>query len=292
MSKLITAITARYGLLGGDKLYQKRARLTLPLLVRQAKARQTIYYSELAAELNFPNPRSFNYILGAIGNAILDLSELNDIEIPPIQCIVINKNHELPGEGVGWFINKSNFSKLPKAQQKIIIDSELAKIYTYNDWDWVLSELGLEPLTKELEKELEKAKNIRGGGESHDHKRFKEWISKNPQALKLKITLQDGDLEYRLPSGDSIDVLFLDKDLKIGIEVKSKISREEDILRGIFQCVKYKKILEAEQIIQNKIPNSHVILALEGKLPNKFYSVKNLLGIEVIDQISSFYNYL
>lgn len=38
MSKLITAITARYGLLGGDKLYQKRARLTLPLLVRQAKA--------------------------------------------------------------------------------------------------------------------------------------------------------------------------------------------------------------------------------------------------------------
>lgn len=286
MGKLITAITAKYGLLGGDKLYQKRARLTLPLLVRQAIAKQTIYYSELAAELNFPNPRSFNYILGAIGNAISELSEITNIEIPPIQCIVINKSHDLPGEGVGWFINKTDFSKLPKSQQKVIIDSELVKIYTYNEWDWVLNELGLEPLTEKLDAELEKAKNIRGGGESYDHKRFKEWISINPQALKLKSSLQNGQLEYKLPSGDSIDVVFSDKDLKIGVEVKSKISKDEDILRGLFQCVKYKTILEAEQIINNEIPNSHVILALEGKLPPKFYSVKNLLGIEVFDEIS------
>ena len=285
MSKLITAIIAKYGLLGGNKLYQKRARLTLPLLVRQAKAGQTIYYSELAAELNFPNPRSFNYILGAIGNALRDLSELHEVEIPPIQCIVINKSHKLPGEGIGWFLDKINFDKLSKAQQKIIIDFELAKIYTYNNWEWVLNELGLEPLMDDLNTELEKAKNIRGGGESEDHRRFKEWISKNPKALRLKSTLHHGQLEYKLPSGDSIDVLFSDKDLKIGVEVKSKISKDEDILRGLFQCVKYKTILEAEQIVQNKIPNSHVILALEGKLPNKLHSIKNLLGVEVVDEI-------
>lgn len=285
MAKINTSVIAEYDLLEGDKLYQKRARLTLPLLVRQAKARQTIYYSELAAELNFPNPRSFNYILGAIGKAIRDLSKLYNIEIPPIQCIVINKSNNLPGEGVGWFINTTNFSKLHNAQQKVVVDAELAKIYTYNDWDWVLYELGVTPLTEDLNIELEKAKSILGGGESEDHKRFKEWISKNPQVLNLKRTLPNGQLEYKLPSGDSIDVLFSDKNLKIGVEVKSKISKEADILRGLFQCVKYKTILEAEQIIQNKIPNSYVILALEGKLPNKFNSVKNLLGIEVIDEI-------
>ncbi len=286
MSKRITAIAAKYGILGGEKLYQKRARLTLPFLVRLAKARQTVYYSELAAELNFPNPRSFNFILGAIGQALNSLSEIYNIEIPPIQCLVISKNTQLPGEGVGWFINIENFSKYSKAQIKILIDAQLARIYTYNDWDWVLDKLSLEPLTEDFDRELEKAKTIRGGGESESHKIFKEWISKNPQALKLPKNLQHGTLEYKLPSGDSIDVLFLNEDLKIGVEVKSKISNEEDILRGLFQCVKYKTVLEAEQIIKNEIPNSHVILALEGRLPIKLNLVKNLLGIEVIDEIS------
>ncbi len=286
MSKTLTAQVAKFGILGGDKLYQKRARLTLPFLVRLAKARQTIYYSDLAGELDFVNPRSFNYILGAIGEALNSLSAIHKVEIPPIQCLVISKSSQLPGEGVGWFINKGDFTKLSKAQQKIIIDAELVRIFTFNDWDWVLDELSLEPRTEDFDRELEKAKSIRGGGESESHKRFKDWISKNPQALGLPKNLQNGTLEYKLPSGDSIDVLFLKKDLKIGVEVKSKISKEEDILRGLFQCVKYKTVLEAEQIIKNEIPNSHVILALEGKFPIKLHMVKTLLGIEVIDEIS------
>ena len=35
----------------GDKLYQVRARKALPILVRQAKAQQTITYTDLAIEL-------------------------------------------------------------------------------------------------------------------------------------------------------------------------------------------------------------------------------------------------
>lgn len=281
---MITAITAKYGSLGGDKLYQKRARLTLPLLVRQAKARQTIYYSELATELNFPNPRSFNYILGAIGNALQELSKQYDEEIPPIQCIVINKNNELPGEGVGWFIKRKDFSKITKARQRVLINAALAKIYTYGKWDWVLDKLHLEPLEYNLDVELEKARKIRGGGESEDHKRFKEWISQNPQAVKLKSTVR-GSIEHKLVSGDCIDVLFIGALFQIAVEVKSKISKKEDILWGIFQCVKYKKLLEAEQIINNELPNSLVILALEGRLPEEFISVKNRLGVDVIDEI-------
>ncbi len=54
----------------GDKLYQKRARLTLPLLVRQAKAEEPITYENLASELGMPNPRNLNYVLGSIGKAL------------------------------------------------------------------------------------------------------------------------------------------------------------------------------------------------------------------------------
>ncbi len=109
MTKRRTAKVANSNFLEGEKLYQERARLTLPYLVRQAKAGQTIYYSDLAKEIDIPNPRNLNYVLGAIGNALIELGKKTESEIPPIQCVVINKQQELPGEGVGWFINSADF---------------------------------------------------------------------------------------------------------------------------------------------------------------------------------------
>ena len=50
------------GLISGEKLYQIRARKALPLLVRQARSEQTIFYSDLAAELKIPNPRNLGLI--------------------------------------------------------------------------------------------------------------------------------------------------------------------------------------------------------------------------------------
>lgn len=287
MAKIITAEVAKYGLLAGDKLYQIRARLTLPYLVRQAKAGQTIYYSDLAKELNIPNPRSFNYILGAIGNALIELGKSTGRDkIPPIQCFVINKSNELPGEGISWFINDlKDFSKLPRSQQKKVVEIKLGEIYIYQEWDWVLSQLGLQPVPMNLDEELEKAKNIRGGGESESHRRFKEFVSRNPTVIGLKPTLKNGALEQPLASGDTLDILFTDKNIKIGVEVKSEISGTADIMRGIFQCVKYKCIIEAQQVVENQIPNSRVILALQGELPEELMPVKNILGVEVIDGI-------
>src|ERR1700733_23901 len=50
-------------LLVGHELYLERARDAFPMLVRQAHARQTIFYSDLAGELNMSNPRNLNYVL-------------------------------------------------------------------------------------------------------------------------------------------------------------------------------------------------------------------------------------
>ena len=64
-----------YDFLAGDKPYQQRTREVLPILVRQAKAAQKIYYSDLAAEIGIPNPRNLNYPLGSIGNALKALDK-------------------------------------------------------------------------------------------------------------------------------------------------------------------------------------------------------------------------
>lgn len=282
MNRLPTSEVASSNLLSGDKLYLERARTTLPYLVRQAKAGKTIYYSDLALEINIPNPRNLNYILGAIGNALIKL----DSSIPPIQCLVINKHTNFPGDGIDGFIDKKNFSKLNRTQKSEILNRALAKIFSYSRWDWVLQQLELEPIRIDINQEIEKAKKIRGyGGESPFHLNFKNFVANNPSVISLPNHIGTGQTEYILPSSDAIDIVFMDNNTKIGIEVKSKISDTADILRGFFQCVKYKSLIEAEQVVTNKQPDSRVVLVLEGQLPKELVSVKNILGIEVIDEI-------
>lgn len=284
MTKHPTVEIASSNLLSGEKLYLERARITLPYLVRQAKAGKTIYYSDLAVEINIPNPRNLNFILGAIGNALIKL----DSSIPPIQCLVINKQTNFPGDGIDGFFDKKSFSKLNRTQKTEVLNRALTQIFSYPRWDWVLQQLQLKPIRLDIEKEIAKAKQIRaGGGESIFHRDFKIFISNNPSAVGLSDQIGKGQTEYILPSADSIDVVFVDKNTKIGIEVKSKISDTADILRGLFQCVKYKYLIEAEQIVKNEKPDSRVILALEEQLPKELIIVKNILGIEVIDKIKN-----
>jgi hypothetical protein len=149
-----------------------------------------------------------------------------------------------------------------------------------------LHQLQLEPIKIDIKQEVEKAKQIRGGGgESPFHRDFKNFIANNPSVIGLSNKIGKGQIEYVLPSADAIDIVFEDNNTKIGIEVKSKISDTADILRGLFQYIKYKHLIEAEQIVNNKKPDSRVILVLEGQLPKELISVKNILGIEVLDEI-------
>ena len=148
-----------------------------------------------------------------------------------------------------------------------------------------MKQFGLASATFDLSKEIEKTKKFKGGGESEHHKKFKAFVAANPEVLGFGKHLMLEEIEYKFLSGDTVDVMFTEKDLKVAVEVKSDISSIEDVLRGLFQCVKYKSLIEAEQIVQNQPPNSCVILALQGSLPDNLVEVKNVLGITVVDNI-------
>lgn len=278
--------------ISGDKLYQQRARIALPLLVRQAEAGMTITYSDLALELGMPNPRNLNYVLGCVGETLQALSKEWKEKVPPIQCLVINRHTGLPGEGVGWFLadtdvapHFTNYRNLSRKQQRDLVHSQLQRVFTYPRWNDVLRALDLKPLPFDFSDLLKATPQRGGGGESENHRLLKEFVAAHPEVIGLLKTLK-GEPEYPLPSGDSLDVSFRNADMWVGVEVKSALSDQSDIIRGLFQCVKYQAVMEAVQRASAIPQNSRTILVLESKLPSRLLPLKNILGIEVVESIS------
>jgi hypothetical protein len=274
------------GSIAGSKPYQERARRALPLLVRQAHAGTPIYYSDLASELNMPNPRNLNYVLGSIGQALEALSKAWKEKVPPIQCLAINKHTGLPGEGIGWFITKKeDFRNLSRKQQRLLVEAELQKVFAYPKWHAVLSAFELSPVQADFTALVRKVAQFRASGESPEHKELKEFVAKHPEVVGLPVSGSTGETEFSLPSGDTIDVLFQHHDDWVAVEVKSAASALLDVARGVFQCVKYRAVVEAVQATRNLKQNVRAVLVLGGELPDELTPVKNTLGVEVIERV-------
>ena len=91
------------------------------------------------------------------------------------------------------------------------------------------------------------------------------------------------DSEFVLLSGDRLDVYFLQQDGKqIAVEVKSRISDDADILRGIYQCVKYKAVLAAECHTKGEKADVDSILVVEKELSKENIKAANILNVKHI----------
>lgn len=267
----------------GDELYQQRARAALPLLVRQAKAQKTIFYADLAEELGISNPRNLNFVLGSVGRTLIKLGQTKGMKIPPIQCLVVNQADELPGEGVDSFIEKEVVRGMTRPQRRAVIARLLQEVFTFPRWNEVLDTFGMKPAPQDYSKLL---RNIAAsgcvGGESEHHIRLKQFVASHPDLLDLPRSVAKGVNEYRLPSGDELDVLFRKGDEWVVVEVKSHISSDEDLVRGFFQCVKYQAVMEAFLLSTNRPPEVRTALVITRKLPGSLLPLKNVLGIEVV----------
>lgn len=271
----------------GDKLYQERARKILPVLVRQAKFEQPLTYEDLAKEIGIPNPRNLNYPLGCIGDVLNELSTKMEVEIPHIQALVKNKHESLPGNGFDGFLKAKGYLWSNKIERKAKIKLYWREISAFPYWDLVLKKLGLTPDNSTIREIIGSARNIGGGGEGAEHKALKEFIRRNPHKVGLSSTSKLGVSEFPLPSGDTIDVVFEESTQLHAVEVKSKISVNEDIARGLFQCVKYQSVLRAKAIFEGDNRKITVCLAIGGKFPSSLLPLKNSLGIEVFELIKA-----
>ncbi len=80
-------------------------------------------------------------------------------------------------------------------------------------------------------------------------------------------------------------VLFTGVGKRIAVEVKPQNAGTADLVRGIFQCVKYAAVLEAEERARQTDCDCVAILALGGAFPVELSGLKAALAVEVWDRL-------
>ena len=67
----------------------------------------------------------------------------------------------------------------------------------------------------------------------------------------------------------------------LGVEVKSIVSRDNDLSRGLYQAVKYQALLRAEQKAMGNPPTARSVLVCEHQLSRGLRNLADVLGIKV-----------
>jgi len=228
-----------------------------------------------------PHPRGMGKVLASLGHMLLDLQIKEEIRIPEIQSLVVNKNGRLkgfPDDGIKEFW--PDYPKMSKAAKTDRLKVEYQRIANFGTrWNDVLRSLGLPTINS-----LSTTVGGRAGGESIHHLALKEAVRNNPQLFGANNDWESF-VEYPLPSLDLIDVLFRSHDTCIAVEVKSRISSDDDCRRGIYQTVKYGSVLEAMHRAGDGDGRAATksILVLESSLSPKLRILSERLGVNVVE---------
>lgn len=258
---------------------REKVKLIIPILVGWAKAGVTDQtYGDLNKLIGYKSGlnSSIGHMLGSSDLVLKRLQELTGEDIPTPNSLVCNANSGIPSDGLS-FVTKESYEEMSKDDKRKFIKQLNAVAIHYDKWDWVLAQLGLKPAISTSDIEEIRSGKVHGyGGEGAEHKELKEYIASHPELVGAK---ENGITEYVLLSGDRLDVWFPNS--QIAVEVKPSTSPDSDVLRGLFQCVKYKATLDVEAAVMGEKPQAKAILVIGGHLSKSNQEIQRTLGISV-----------
>ena len=274
--------------LDGKGASPPRVPLLLPILMRQARLGTPITYGDAAAELGLHH-RTIHPTAGVIGYTLKLVAQARGWKRrppPPLQSLIVNDITRVPGGGVDGFMSTAYQAAETTEKKRAVLKAVYAHIKAYPHWDEVFTLVGLDATPAPADDLVEKAIAARGrGGEGKEHKALKEYVAANPSVIGLPAALAQGRCEFPLASGDRVDVVFEGRRLKTAVEVKSSISSVGDIARGLFQCLKYRVVLE-KQAELSRVPFGVDVLLVVGKaFPTELIALRNSLEVEVVDKV-------
>ena len=244
------------------------------------------------------NPRNLDKVAGLIGDACKEYADKTGTRTPEINLMVVNKTTRIPGKGAGLYIKRFCKESLGRrvdpeelaAREKRAIVARAAKeIFDFADWEGVLEAYGLAAARSGRRRTKARPKPVRPnrkqwhtGPESDAHKRLKRRIASDPRLVGVK-RRGTGEEEQWLWSGDEVDVYF--KGAAVAVEVKAGNAARGELHRGVFQCIKYKAVIEAQQISEGEVPTADCRLAIGGRLPDDLRGLCERLGVESFDEL-------
>ena len=284
--------------LDGGSWTKRTARAGFPILVEYARRRQEITYGEWNDEIvrrklgQESSPRVYGWPAGSIGDACKDYTTKTGIYVPPINLMVVNKYTRMPGPGANNYFRRYclrheiKSRRLNPHEKRALIDRAKKEIFDFPSWGDVLAACGLKETKSSRSKQKRRRPRRSGwstGSESDEHKRLKQMIADAPALVGLEAD-EKGVQEHPLWSGDRMDVYF--KRAAVGVEVKTANAGFDEIHRGVFQCIKYKAVMQAQQIHDRKIPTADCLLALGGALPEELKDIVNLFDVRCHMQLA------
>ena len=277
-----------------ERLADRGARHALALLLQHIRYGDEpfVTYGAIARllETRLRIPRVFPTHIGSVAGTMMDRIEAENADAPLINALVTRPSG-IPGKGFGGYYDRRirepggrTWKTLTRARKLEVVADIRAEVRQYGDWDALYRTVfGAKPPKmpkpkryRERDGKPPDTARPRGAGESEEHKRLKLWAAKNPVALGLARAMK-GEPEWGLLSGDRIDVLFSDGAAFVAVEVKSIVSTDDDFQRGIYQCVKYRAVVEAQE---RPIPVAvRAILLTERDLPEELQTRARALNV-------------
>lgn len=261
----------------------------LPLLIRQARLETPITYGHVATELGMHH-RGVDRVAGYIGWTLEAIGESRGWKRrppPPLHSLVINDITRLPGQGINGFMSSEYKKAKARKTKRAVLKAVYAELKDYPHWEELCAFLEIPLAAGDLSDAVDKARLSRGrGGEGPEHKALKAHVQSHPEIAGLPVGSEEGEPEFPLASGDRVDIVFRRRNLRVAVEVKPEKASDGDKLRGVFQCLKYRTVLEAESALGEEPFKVRVLLVLGGSIPHEVTQVANRLGVEVIGGVS------
>ena len=279
-----------------DDLRHRGAEPLMRALLYRIHRFGTITYKDaasmLSAELNIC--KVFPIHVGQVAEELVNRIQAVAPDAPLINVVVVNQDG-LPGEGADLNISK-RFPEYPlqslrgRLVKKEAVARATDEVRMFQDWPKLYKRLfkrayrGIPPMTLQSN-EIDASEDWtlgRGGPESRDHKRLKSYVLRNFRKLFEVEQPSAATKERPLLSGDRVDVLVQSRHHYIAVEVKSRRSNDTDFLRGIYQCVKYRAVLDAQFHALSKFTNVAGALVTERPLPDDLASLAGVLRVRCI----------
>ena len=269
------------------------AKATKPLtewLINAARFGTTMTYGQakrrLEVECGFGVifTASMGKVAGAAMDAILEKAK----DAPLLNVLLVQSDSGLPGSGAAGYLERRYRDRRwlrsdnPHKDTRWgeLVDYEAARVYAFGDrWKDVYRLVyghRLPPAGGDLV-DKQRDGTGRGGGEGVNHRALRLKVRREPSLVRRGLRPENTTTETELLSGDRVDVVSVAKDKTVAIEVKSSDSDWKDLQRGVYQCVKYRAVIAAQDI--RREPTVESWLVTETELPRELRMLARRLGV-------------